>query len=67
VPKSAIRSADGQTVLFVVREDRVERRAVRTGDESGDTVEVLSGVSPGEQVVVEGPATLKDGDRVRIQ
>ena len=67
VPKSAVRSADGQAVLFVVREDRVERRAVRTGDENGDAVQILSGVSPGEQVVVEGPTTLKDGDRVRIQ
>lgn len=67
VPKSAIRTADGQTILFVVHEDRAERRAVRTGDENGDAVQVLSGVSPGEQVVIEGPATLKDGDRVRIQ
>lgn len=67
VPKSAIRTVDGQTVLFVVREDRVERRAVRTGDENGDAVLVLSGVAPGERVVVEGPATLRDGDRVRIQ
>ncbi|HEY0872794.1 MAG TPA: efflux RND transporter periplasmic adaptor subunit [Vicinamibacterales bacterium] len=67
VPKSAIRTADGQTILFVVHDDRVERRAVRTGDENGDAVQVLSGVSTGEQVVIEGPATLKDGDRVRIQ
>jgi RND family efflux transporter MFP subunit len=67
VPKSAIRTADGQAILFVVRENRVERRAVRTGDENGDAVQVLSGVTPGEQVVIEGPATLKDGDRVRVR
>lgn len=67
VPKSAVRTNDGRTILFVVRDERVERRAIRTGDEDGDAVQVLSGVSAGEQVVIEGPVTLKDGDRVRIQ
>jgi RND family efflux transporter MFP subunit len=67
VPKAAVRSADGRTVVFVVRDDRVERRAIRAGNENGDRVEVLSGLTAGERVVIEGPDTLKDGDRVRIQ
>ena len=58
---------DGRPVVFVVRDERVERRAVRTGNENGDVMEVLSGVTAGERVVIEGPTTLKDGDRVRIQ
>jgi multidrug efflux pump subunit AcrA (membrane-fusion protein) len=33
----------------------------------GDQVEVLSGVGAGEQVVVGGPQTLKDGDRVKVE
>ncbi|MBA2259247.1 MAG: efflux RND transporter periplasmic adaptor subunit [Acidobacteria bacterium] len=67
VPKSAVRTLDGRSVVFVLKGDRVERRAVRAGLEEGDQVEVLSGVSAGEQVVVEGPVDLKDGDRVKIQ
>jgi HlyD family secretion protein len=67
IPKSAVRTENDRTVVFVVREDRVERRAVRTGLEQGDVVEVLSGVSAGEQVVINPPATLKDGDRIRIE
>jgi RND family efflux transporter MFP subunit len=67
LPKAAVKTVDGRSVVFVVREDRVERRAVRTGNENGDKVEVLSGVSAGERVVIEGPATLKDGDRIRIE
>jgi len=55
VPKAAIRSSDGRSVIFVVKEDRVERRAVSVGLDKGDQVEVLSGVSPGERVVIEGP------------
>jgi len=67
VAKNAIRTVDGKTVVFVVRDDRVERRAVRAGRENGNDVDVLSGLTVGEKVVVEAPATLKDGDRITIK
>jgi RND family efflux transporter MFP subunit len=67
VPKAAIRSADGRSVVFVLNEDRVERRAVKTGLENGDQIEVVSGVRAGERVVTDGPQTLKDGDKVKMQ
>ena len=35
--------------------------------ETGDEVEVLSGLSPGERVVVDAPPQLKDGDRVKVR
>ena len=56
VPKAAVRSSDGTGVVFVLNDDRVERRAVSVGLENGDQVEVMSGVSAGERVVVDGPA-----------
>jgi RND family efflux transporter MFP subunit len=64
VPKTAIRTIDARSVVFVVKNDRVERRAVRAGAEDGDQIEVISGLNPGEQIVVEGPPTLSDGDPV---
>ncbi len=67
LPTTAVRKIDGRTVVFVMREDRVERRAVSVGTATGDQTEVLSGVSAGERVVVEGPQTLKDGDKVKVQ
>jgi HlyD family secretion protein len=67
LPKTAIRTADGRKIVFVLREDRVERRGVSLGLEQGDQVEVVSGVSAGERVVIDGPATLKDGDKVKVQ
>jgi RND family efflux transporter MFP subunit len=67
VPTKAVRSSDGKSIVFVLREDRVERRAVTVGTASGDQTEVLAGVSAGERVVVDGPQTLKDGDKVKVQ
>ena len=64
IPSAALRSDGGAQVVFVARGDTVERRAVTTGLEDGGDVEVLAGLSVGEQVVVEGPAELADGERV---
>ena len=67
VHQDAVRRDGGASVAFVVRGDTVERRAVRTGGTRGPDVEVLSGLTAGEQVVVAGPPDLADGDRVRIE
>jgi RND family efflux transporter MFP subunit len=64
IPKKAITRDDGRNVVFVVHEGRAERRAVTVGVTEDEEALVLSGVAPGETVVVEGPADLADGDRV---
>ena len=65
VPRSAVRTADGASIVFLVREDRAERRAVKVGMTDGDQVEIESGLNPGDRVVVEVPPTLADGARIK--
>ena len=65
IPKSAVRSADGVSIVFVVRDGTAERRAVTVGAADGDQVEVVSGLSAGDRVVTDGPASLADGSRVK--
>ncbi|HWP99877.1 MAG TPA: efflux RND transporter periplasmic adaptor subunit, partial [Vicinamibacterales bacterium] len=67
VPARAVRTIDGRSVVYVVRDGRAERRAVRTGRAAGEAIEVLAGLAAGEQVVVAGPATLADGAAVTIR
>ena len=69
-PSAAIVERGGAQVAFVVEGDegkaRVVRRAVKTGRTLGDDLEVLSGLSGGERVVLDPADTLADGERVRI-
>jgi HlyD family secretion protein len=65
VPKGAVRTVDGTSIVFVLRGDRVERRAVKLGGNDGDLIEVASGLTAGDKVVTEGVATLTDGARVK--
>ena len=66
IPAAAVDTAEGRSVVFVVTGDRVERRAVTLGRTLGPDVEIAAGVSPGDRVVVSGPAGLEDGQKVRV-
>jgi hypothetical protein len=67
VPRSAVRQESGRDVVFVVQADRAERRAVRTAALDGERAELASGLTPGERVIVDPPAELKNGSKVRVQ
>ena len=61
VPKGAIKTDGKQSYVFVVVNDRVDRRAITTGGADGDRVEVIGGLNAGERVVVSPPAELSAG------
>jgi len=58
---------DSGTSVWVVRDGKVERRAVKLGDEQGGEVTVLEGLQGGEAVVVDPPQRLRDGAAVDLQ
>ena len=63
VPKGAVRHEGEADYVFVLRDSRVERRAVKVIGTAGEELEV-SGVTSGERVVIEGPPGLSDQMRV---
>jgi RND family efflux transporter MFP subunit len=67
VPKAALRQEGGATVVFVHRDGRVERRAVRLGQARGNEHEVVAGLADGDQVVTTGVNELGDGQAVRLK
>jgi RND family efflux transporter MFP subunit len=67
IPKSAVHSDSAASFVFLVREGKVERRAVSLGLDRGTEIAVLAGVTPGDSLVVKGPESLHDGDKVEIR
>lgn len=67
VPKMALRKEEGRDVVWVLNRDRLERRTITPVGTRGSDVAVTAGLSAGERVVVEGPARLTEGTRVREQ
>ncbi|HSR35794.1 MAG TPA: efflux RND transporter periplasmic adaptor subunit [Desulfurivibrionaceae bacterium] len=66
VPETAISTQGQMERLFVVQEGKASLRLVRTGERRDGRVEVLSGLNPGEQVVVRESARLVDGQPVKV-
>lgn len=66
IPRNAIVDDAGTTTVFVVVDETVERRTIRTGYSERGYVEVLEGLSDGESFVVVGQSGLKDGTRVAV-
>jgi HlyD family secretion protein len=67
VPKEAVVSRDGKTVVFEVRDGKVRARPVVPGGERQGQVVVREGLAGSETLVVRPPETLKDGDAVRVK
>jgi RND family efflux transporter MFP subunit len=60
VPMTALRKDGDKDVVFVLKDEKAQRRTVTLGGSFGNSRQVESGVSPGEAVIVDAPAELKD-------
>ncbi len=67
IPNVAVHRVGGRQVVFVVRQGVLERRAVSVGVEAGSDVEVTAGLAAGDEVVVSPPASLRDGQSVKVK
>ncbi|MDP3715694.1 MAG: efflux RND transporter periplasmic adaptor subunit, partial [Burkholderiales bacterium] len=65
VQPAAIVERDGASVLFVVRDGRASRVAVKKGAAIGELLEV-GGVNAGDPVVLRPPERLRDGMAVAV-
>ncbi|HEU5262887.1 MAG TPA: efflux RND transporter periplasmic adaptor subunit [Gemmatimonadales bacterium] len=66
VPAAAVREQDGRTVVWLIRQGRLETRSVEAGPVSGGFREIRSGLAGGELVLVGGVETPRAGMRVLL-
>jgi RND family efflux transporter MFP subunit len=68
VPRDAVRRNEGnETAVLLLRGDRVLLEKVEVGPQVGGDVQILSGLGPGERVVVGDDPKLAPGRRVRVR
>jgi membrane fusion protein, multidrug efflux system len=66
LPVAAVLGAQGAQSVFIVEDGTAARRTVTTGLTSQGRIEIVSGLSEGEPVIVMGNNNLRDGMSVRI-
>jgi membrane fusion protein, multidrug efflux system len=66
LPVAAVLGAQGAQSVFIIDEGAAARRTVTTGLTSQGRIEIVSGLSEGDEVVVAGNNTLREGMTVRV-
>ncbi len=67
VPKGAVKADGASSYVFLVTQDTVERRAIKTGGTDGDRIEVTAGLKGGDRVVVSPPPELAEGVKIIVK
>lgn len=65
VPLSALVSIGNQHFVWLVQGDKVTQRNVTIGQTNGDVVEVTTGLTAGDELVIRGIDVLREGQTIR--
>lgn len=67
IPKGVLITREGRTYAFLVTANRVKLVPVTPGAAMNELVEITAGLKEGDRVVLNPPAGLKDGSRVKFK
>jgi multidrug efflux system membrane fusion protein len=66
IPRMALVESIKNPYVYVVNGNVVQKRVIKVGREFDDSIEVLDGLSAGDQIVLTGQLNLSDGKTVQI-
>jgi len=64
-PKTALRGEGANTFVWTVQGEQARRVSVRTGEDFGESIQIISGLDGGEALIVSGPENLREGMQVK--
>lgn len=67
VPTGAVLRRGQMEMVYVLDNGTARLRLVRTGRKSGDQIQLLSGIEPGERIAASGVSALVDGQKVEVE
>ena len=66
IPSSSIVTRKGKEVVFRIKDDKAEEVIIKLGRKFGDNIEVLSGLTAGEEIIDKVSENIKDGTEVKV-
>lgn len=66
VKSSAILNKDGRNIVFIVEDNKAIEREVTLGLDNGEYVEIKSGISKGDLIIIEGQHFVENGGNVKV-
>jgi len=66
IPLNIIQKAENGDYVFIAENGKAKRVTVKTGKFSNGKAEILSGLKPGDKLIIKGMQDLDDGDSVKF-
>jgi len=66
IPQQAIFQENNKTFVYIVDANKAKKIEVVTGDNTDDTIEIISGLKPGEKVITSNLENLSQGTIIKI-
>jgi RND family efflux transporter MFP subunit len=66
VPSTSIAKRKGRDLVFIVKDDNVVEVQVQLGRKFGDNIEIISGISAGDNIIDKVTENIKDGTEVKV-
>ncbi|MCM8759115.1 MAG: efflux RND transporter periplasmic adaptor subunit [Candidatus Omnitrophica bacterium] len=66
IPSQAIFEQEGKKFVYIVENQQAKKVEITTGQESNGKIEILSGLSAGDHVIISGKENLSPGTKVNV-
>ena len=66
IKSNAVLDKDDKKVVYVVEEDLAVEKEVTVGLDTGDFIEIRTGITAGEKIIVEGQHYVENGGKVKV-
>lgn len=66
IKSNAVLDRDDKKIVYVVEDDKAIEREVTTGLDTGEYIEIKTGIAEGETVIVEGQHYVENGGKVKV-
>lgn len=66
IPLSAVYQIEATPTVWIVKDEVLSLRPITTGSFGDRTIQVLSGLAPGERIVTAGVHKLREGQKVKV-
>lgn len=67
VPQDAIVSVDGEDTIYIAKGNRAVARRVVTGISDGKKIEIITGLTPNDRIIIAGQNRLKPSARIEVK
>ncbi len=66
VPEASLVKTSEGTAVFIFKNGKAVAQKVKTGIRNNNRIEIISGIIPGDKIIVKGNTKLKDGAKIRL-